>query len=576
MSSIGGSSFVRHGDAYGTLPVSENPVVSPAMSVYRRERDAFCRKMCTITIWLGNSIYFHPEVVELSERSWSADLRGNGPTGGIQKAYFHGAHARWSGGDQQLQVKSLVGETRRALASAFPQDDSCSKLSGRKGEDEDSADKRLYEREGWASLPLTQSCWERSLEASLEQLGEPATLCGLVIPNLCSRDALSLVRSVTMIAVIELSGFAFVPSELQPLRTWVAGEYVRLTQKALRLHGSAPDCSSDLKLIRKLQKFVEKLSERPPEEFLSPSKGYVKIMTRQAKLAYVSSYNVRNVLKDFPSTVAPEVCTVSDHRLSVSFEVLTKVFKERRRQSLRSFFTRHWLQCCQEQLQTPLFYTDQNFKWASKWPLGTTAKEVGRILKAIKSAGGVPVKPLLSGEKLDVPLAKTDTSSAEQRAQQSPPSSQDPSRVPGYHAPAASSGNSHFADLEPKLFIGGESQVALPNMQQHLSSTTQSSSERTLFASSVGPGSDGELAKERHRLQHAGATHADVEVAAAQASDDPLLLIWNKAALPGGNRDAAGRHSSSSTNELDEFDELSKLITAAVDWNLSTAEEEVQ
>ncbi|KAL8450911.1 hypothetical protein Emag_003017 [Eimeria magna] len=231
---------------------------------------------------------------------------------------------------------------------------------------------------------------QEAVGSALRLLGEPIIRSYRVAPRLSQDLKRKLLYHLTMIAGLELSGFAFVPYRLQRLRSWAAKQYLRASKTLLNIDPSLHSRTS----FAVLMEFIRRLGKAPPPDFVKVPCACERVMLRQLRLFELANCNVVNVVNDVVSAVSPVTGHVSEQRVERAINVLKEIYRVRLRQILRSVFTRVWLSIQQRHVGKQQFFDSSKLAESQAAPLGSLTQQLQSILQAVADAGGTPVFPV--------------------------------------------------------------------------------------------------------------------------------------------------------------------------------------
>ncbi|KAL8450908.1 hypothetical protein Emag_003014 [Eimeria magna] len=267
---------------------------------------------------------------------------------------------------RHLSRGPLMGDAQRILASNLPDenDKGCVDTPEDGDGGEPSASHPPPKLGGWMIPPMPEEV-QQMMAGALRMLAEVAARVKSLSHFLTRFQTRSLVYRVTKIAALELSGFAFLPPVLQPLRKWVAKEYLGLSSSLLKMYPTG-----------------------------SSSHRISKLLDHHANL------NILKVLRDLQLSVEPGTNYVPTWRHELALSILEGVYQARLRQIAGQFFTRYWLAVRQSQARDAFFFS-KNFaiKAINEGTLSLAA-DLKRITSAVASSGGKPVQlhPYLDAE----------------------------------------------------------------------------------------------------------------------------------------------------------------------------------
>ncbi|KAL8447691.1 hypothetical protein Emed_004230 [Eimeria media] len=239
---------------------------------------------------------------------------------------------------------------------------------------------------------------------ALSLLAAPIQRCYRLAPHLDHELRRKLLYHITMIAGLELSGFAFLPETLQPLRGWVAKQYLNACKAMLNaepsIHGHR-NTGMVLEFIKRLGK--------PPEQRFQSFTNYSWSMMVQLKLFELANYNIMQVVNQVLMSVSPVSGLIPEASVSRAVNILKELYKARLWQILRSVFTRAWLGAQQREIGKQQFFDPGKLNDARAMPIESVFKEYNNIINAVVAGGGEPVFPfpLRAQDQASVPFGET-------------------------------------------------------------------------------------------------------------------------------------------------------------------------
>ncbi|KAL8447688.1 hypothetical protein Emed_004227 [Eimeria media] len=291
---------------------------------------------------------------------------------------------------RHLSRGSLVGAPQRMLASNFPDDENegCVDTS----EDEDTAEppppNDIPPQPGNSSLPPMPQEVQQMIAGALHMLVRVTTEARDLAHSMNRYQTRSLVYRLTRLAAVELSGFAFLPPNLQPMRTWVAREYLALNGSLLNMHVRG----SSTQRISRLLDYVNLLGEPPPDGFLTHYGTYEYNIIRQFRMFQAANLNVLNVLRELQLSVDPATKTIPRRRHDWALNIIEGLYLTRLRQIATNFFTRHWILDRQFRLHSVFFISKDSVITACAGGTLPLARELEKISETVRNCGGVPVQ----------------------------------------------------------------------------------------------------------------------------------------------------------------------------------------
>ncbi|KAL8450910.1 hypothetical protein Emag_003016 [Eimeria magna] len=224
---------------------------------------------------------------------------------------------------------------------------------------------------------------------ALHLLTEPVYRCLAVLMRVYPGQRRKLIYHLTLLAAVELSGFAFLPAPLQPLRTLAARQYLELNRKVLKVKPSP----KSLDAVAMLLQIVKNLGEPPTRSYEASPGLYERMMVIQYRLFQLANFNALKVLDDLLMTAPNATGFVPAERVKRAVNLLKELYRVRRSQILRQRLTRIWLGAQQERLETQMIYNTILLRDAKTFPIRRVDKEYEQIFEAVRFAGGEPVSP---------------------------------------------------------------------------------------------------------------------------------------------------------------------------------------
>ncbi|KAL8424461.1 hypothetical protein Efla_007200 [Eimeria flavescens] len=294
---------------------------------------------------------------------------------------------------RHLSRVSSVGESSRFLAGSPPNGDECSDNSGN-GEGGDPGDQPATGPFLLATPPMPQEV-QQLMASVLQLLAEPAALCASLLPHLRRKHARGLLHRLGLLAGIELSGFAFLPPGLQPLRAWVANQYVALGEGILGVSSLAPPAGT----LSVMLTYIRSIGEPPDVRLTASVPFYARAMVAQYQLSLFSTFNVLHILNGLVASVSPLDGMVPDAVVSQACRTLEGLYNSRRWQILRRNITRYWLQVQQVRRAQQYFFDIILLREATGRGFSSMPEEMESLRAAIESAGGTAVSPFPLNEE---------------------------------------------------------------------------------------------------------------------------------------------------------------------------------
>ncbi|KAL8452372.1 hypothetical protein Emed_001377 [Eimeria media] len=119
---------------------------------------------------------------------------------------------------------------------------------------------------GWGYQQIPDH-WSARFRELFELMRTPAITCGSVLPLLPPRQAVLLSVYLSALVAVQISAFAYLPADLQPLRQAVGTAYRQLLEKVLtmKLMRAAAADEGLIKRIKSLRLALGRLSRAPPD-----------------------------------------------------------------------------------------------------------------------------------------------------------------------------------------------------------------------------------------------------------------------------------------------------------------------
>ncbi|KAL8450909.1 hypothetical protein Emag_003015 [Eimeria magna] len=404
----------------------------------------------------------------------------------------------------------------------------------------------------------------RIMAGALRMLAKPAARCRAVAPHLTRPQLISLIYPVTSIAALELSGFAFLPPELQPLRKWASREYLDLSSSLLEIGPGGPRSGN----IPLLLLFTRRLGEEPKNHFRSDPGVYERVMVSQYRLFHIANANVLTVFDELTRWVSPETSLIPNARVELAARTLQAIYGVRCRQILSNFFTRYWINTRQKRVKKFFFYTMDMLKKAVPFHLGPLADEGRKIIDAVKSARGEPSLSFSSDPGYGR-FVSTDIEATGGQAQHASGFGGVGTRRDGAHAfPQDLQGAGETA--APLLF--GASHGKSFALSKLFFGTKAKLTKADFPTGTAGSGVESSLAKEGSEEQQAGPHHFSVDEGAAEAfGATPSTSAGSASASASESAGTGGQMGEVRGDEKDE--DLLHLIEQALDWKKAFVEE---
>ncbi|KAL8429208.1 hypothetical protein ACSSS7_006738 [Eimeria intestinalis] len=285
----------------------------------------------------------------------------------------------------------LVGAPQRMLASNFSNEDAkdCADPPGGDDGDEPPDNQPVLQSGGWTLPPMPLEV-RRLMAGALRMLAQVTTECRRLASYLDRRQRRSLVYRLTKLAALELSGFAFLPPPLQPMRRWVTRKYLMLSSSLLNMYTTGRSSGR----ISRLLDFIKLLGEPPPENLTSTNGYYEVAMIRQLRLFQHANLNILNILEDLRVSVDPETNFVPSWRCERALETLENLYQVRLRQIVSHVFTRFWILRAQTRAAETFFFK-KDFLLGRADTSVPLPLELQNITSAVTSLGGPAVSSYL-------------------------------------------------------------------------------------------------------------------------------------------------------------------------------------
>ncbi|KAL8448112.1 hypothetical protein Emed_003982 [Eimeria media] len=223
-------------------------------------------------------------------------------------------------------------------------------------------------------------------------LEQPVTALTSLIPLLRPDHCLSTVRTLCRIAALELSGFAAVPTCLQPLRQRVAQAYVNLLDQVLATEPTAGEAVRHdwYNSMRSLQLLLQRIAQSPPETERLAANKYKLLMENQRRACHWMTTQVLQVLQTIKDIKTQDSSPNSNQAVFQRHLTLNALFIARRRHILRYVTLRYWLEHHHREIGLRLIYDSDTFTEGVQSPLDTVADRLNEITLAATEAGGHP------------------------------------------------------------------------------------------------------------------------------------------------------------------------------------------
>ncbi|KAL8443643.1 hypothetical protein Emed_006661 [Eimeria media] len=242
--------------------------------------------------------------------------------------------------------------------------------------------------EGWGRRKMPPE-WRERAQRELHRLRELAAVCAAAHEVMSAEDGLKLTFHVAMMALMELSGYCYVPQDIQKFRAKAGDAVCGLIQNAInrRSWQTAAAAGGYTLVFAQVQEMTRKICREPPlHEQVSARKFKGKFIMHwglSRRAVTLLKNNISNLLsmRYEPAVLAEGVRTV----LLVA-EALWQVRKE---QVAGDTFFRHWFIRCHRELSSPtILLTQSDFDAAVRDRSRSVDDQAQEIIAAVAQAGG--------------------------------------------------------------------------------------------------------------------------------------------------------------------------------------------
>ncbi|KAL8275116.1 hypothetical protein Esti_000995 [Eimeria stiedai] len=310
-------------------------------------------------------------------------------TGGFDE----GSCLGWQGGEDSTD--DVLGEEEEPQAGTS---DASGDAAGRgargrpKGQEQDEPAKDpVVFAKGWDYWRMPPE-WQYQVKISLARWTAAAAQCMQVLPSLHPSQRVSLVKSLSYLAALELSGFAYIPAQIQPVREHAGTAFVRLLESLLSNEATADFVARSRARgnIECLQRLFGNLTGVPESPLLISRASLKASVICHWK---VCSYTLQCVEGILSSLAHPDdQLGVSPYEAERAISVVRAIFATRKRQVLRRALTKAWLVSCQRRIGVFLLFTKHEFLIHSSEPKQRASSMLEEVVQAIEGVGGSPVQ----------------------------------------------------------------------------------------------------------------------------------------------------------------------------------------
>ncbi|KAL8443642.1 hypothetical protein Emed_006660 [Eimeria media] len=247
-----------------------------------------------------------------------------------------------------------------------------------RSEDEERAD-------GWGNRRMPAD-WAARTRSTLAGWKSISTACLRLLNILPPAQSVTLVSNMTSLVAVELSGFGYIPHEMQRLR-WEAGTAFIAVIERVFFGGVLRKAMVDSNLgnrLRKTRALIRKVIRNPPEdELMSQRKAKAKL-TRHWRL---STDALQCVQHHLGLLLPGEQQAFSPAQAEMVLNVIQAVVDVRKAQMLADSMLRRWLGICHKEARAGL-YTREDFEAGNVTPDLGEEEQRAELAAAVARAGG--------------------------------------------------------------------------------------------------------------------------------------------------------------------------------------------
>ncbi|KAL8452630.1 hypothetical protein Emed_001194 [Eimeria media] len=235
--------------------------------------------------------------------------------------------------------------------------------------------------------------WQDQLEYLMIRLTAAATQCAKLLPRLSPQQGVSLVRSLSYLAVLELSGFAYIPSRIQHVREQAGAAYMQLLESILTDEAAAELIARSRARgnFECLQRLFGAVIRRPETELNLSAASFKASIICHWKVCSYSLQQIEQALSGLAHSDGQ--LGISPRETQDAIRLFQALFAVRKRQVLRRPLTKNWLVFCQRNIGVFLLFTKSEFRTHSAEPKQRARGMLEEIMHAVEHQGGTPLLP---------------------------------------------------------------------------------------------------------------------------------------------------------------------------------------